>query len=422
MLIFYCMGGIAVVDRTILHCDLNSFFASVELLDHPELRVQPVAVCGDPSARHGIILAKNEPAKAQGVQTAETIWQARKKCPSLVLLPSHHQKYRAYSKRVNEIFLRYTDLVEPFGIDESWLDVTGTLHLFRKSGRELADELRAVIRAELGLTLSVGVSFNKIFAKLGSDYKKPDATTVISRTEMKRIVWPLPVTAMLFVGRAAGTLLKKYGICTIGQLAAADREALIQLLGKQGGLLSDYAWGRDHSPVRPAGQRPPPKSIGNGLTFRRNLVGLEEIRTGLDLLSDSVAARLRRHQMKCGSLQVTIRDPNFQTITRQAPLAVPTFLSREISSAALELVKKHWNCASPIRMLTVTAQHLIDQENAAEQLSLFQPSQNRQRDKLEHLERTVDAIRDRYGTSAIVLGSVAAGTELCGSPKSNEQK
>lgn len=411
------------MERTILHCDLNSFFASVELLDHPELRSQPVAVCGDPTSRHGIILAKNEPAKACGVQTAETIWQARKKCPSLVLLPAHHQKYRLYSKRVNEIFLRYTDLVEPFGIDESWLDVTGTLHLFQKSGRELADELRAVVRSELGLTLSVGVSFNKIFAKLGSDYKKPDATTVISRADMDSLVWPMPVTNLLFVGRAAGNLLKKYGIYTIGQLAAADRDALVQLLGKQGGLLSDYACGRDHSPVLPAGQRPPPKSIGNGLTFRRNLVGLEDIRTGLDLLADSVAARLRRHQMKCTSLQVTIRDPNFKTITRQAPLAAPTFLSREISAVALELVQKNWSCSSPIRMLTITAQHLIPEENATEQLSLFRPSQNEHREKLEHLERAVDSIRNRYGTASIVLGSVAAAdTDLYGSSTTNKLK
>lgn len=407
--------------RHILHCDMNCFYASVEMQRHPELRDTPLAVCGSQEERHGIVLTANYIAKPYGVKTGMAIWQAKQRCPQLVTLPPDMDEYIRISRYAREIYEDYTDQVEPFGLDENWLDVTGSVGLYG-SPMTIAREISSRIKSELGITASIGVANNKITAKLGSDYKKPDATTVISRTEMKRIVWPLPVTAMLFVGRAAGTLLKKYGICTIGQLAAADREALIQLLGKQGGLLSDYAWGRDHSPVRPAGQRPPPKSIGNGLTFRRNLVGLEEIRTGLDLLSDSVAARLRRHQMKCGSLQVTIRDPNFQTITRQAPLAVPTFLSREISSAALELVKKHWNCASPIRMLTVTAQHLIDQENAAEQLSLFQPSQNRQRDKLEHLERTVDAIRERYGTSAIVLGSVAAGTELCGSPKSNEQK
>lgn len=191
-------------DRVILHCDLNCFFASVELLSHPDLRDIPTAVCGDPASRHGIILAKNEPAKRLGIQTAETIWQAKKKCPGLVLLPPHHGLYREYSRRVNTIYEQYTDLVEPFGIDESWLDITGSMHLFGGDPKAIADVLRRRLRQELGLTISVGVSFNKVFAKLGSDYKKPDATTVISRENWQDIVWPLPVGDLLFVGRAAG--------------------------------------------------------------------------------------------------------------------------------------------------------------------------------------------------------------------------
>ena len=197
------------MDRIILHCDLNSFFASVELLSRPELRELPVAVCGDPNARHGIILAKNEPAKACGVQTAETIWQARRKCPDLYLLPPHHDRYRLYSRAVNDIYARYTDLVEPFGIDESWLDLTGSAHLFGGDPRAIADGIRKTVREELGLTLSVGVSFNKVFAKLGSDYKKPDATTVISRENWRDIVWPLPVGNLLFAGRASQGKLKQ---------------------------------------------------------------------------------------------------------------------------------------------------------------------------------------------------------------------
>ena len=190
-------------DSIILHCDLNIFFASVELLGRPDLTDVPVAVCGDPASRHGIILAKNELAKGFGVKTAETIWQAKKKCPNLVLLPSHHDLYRDYSRRVNAIYEQYTDLVEPFGIDESWLDITGTAHLFGGDPHAIADSIRQRIRDELGLTLSVGVSFNKVFAKLGSDYKKPDATTVISRGNWRSIVWPLPVGDLLFVGHAA---------------------------------------------------------------------------------------------------------------------------------------------------------------------------------------------------------------------------
>ena len=219
------------MDRIILHCDLNCFYASVELLSHPDLRDVPMAVCGDPQSRHGIILAKNEPAKKFGVQTAETIWQAKKKCPDLVLLPPHHDLYREYSRKVNAIYDEYTDLVEPFGIDESWLDVTNTLHLFGGDAKALADTLRERMKRELGLTLSVGVSFNKVFAKLGSDYKKPDATTVISRENWKELVWPLPVGDLLYVGGAARKLLKQYGITTISQLAACKPEMLETLMG-----------------------------------------------------------------------------------------------------------------------------------------------------------------------------------------------
>jgi len=211
------------VDRTILHCDLNSFFASVELLSHPDLRDVPMAVCGDPEKRHGIILAKNEPAKRCGIVTAETIWQAKKKCPDLVLLPPHHDLYQVYSRKVNDIYEQYTDLVEPFGIDESWLDLTGTLHLFGDDARSVADGIRKRVREELGLTLSVGVSFNKVFSKLGSDYKKPDATTVISRENWREVVFPLPVGSLLFVGHAAQNTLRQYGVTTIGQLAAMCR-------------------------------------------------------------------------------------------------------------------------------------------------------------------------------------------------------
>ena len=268
------------MDRIILHCDLNCFFASVELLSHPDLRHLPVAVCGDPSSRHGIILAKNEPAKRCGVQTAETIWQAKKKCPSLVLLPPHHDRYRVYSKQVNAIYEQYTDLVEPFGIDESWLDVTGSLHLFGGDAAALADTLRHRVREELGLTLSVGVSFNKVFAKLGSDYKKPDATTVISRENWKEIVWPLPVGDLLFVGGAARKLLAQYGVKTIGDLAACPTDMLESLMGKLGTQLHEYACGLDASPVRSRYDREPVKSVGNGTTFPQNLTTWEQVRGG----------------------------------------------------------------------------------------------------------------------------------------------
>lgn len=389
------------MDRVILHCDLNSFYASVELLDHPELREQPVAVCGDPESRHGIILAKNEAAKRFQVQTAETVWQARKKCPGLVLLPAHHEKYHHYSRLVNEIYDRFTDLVEPFSIDESWLDVTGSLHLFRTDGKGLADRIRQTVREELGLTISVGVSFNKIFSKMGSDYKKPDAATAITRENYQELLWPLPVSHLIFVGRAAARTLGGYGIRTIGDLARTDRTALTQLLGKQGGTLYEYATGAECSPVIPARELPPPKSVGNGLTFPRNLVGWEELRAGVTLLSDEVAARLRQLDMKCATVNIAVRDPNFRDISRQKPLGVPTYLARELVQAAMALLKQSWAPGSPVRALTVTAQNLIPADQTGEQLDLLSPGAPPQREKVERIERTMDGIRKRYGKEVI---------------------
>lgn len=389
------------MDRTILHCDLNGFFASVELLSHPELQDKPVAVCGDPESRHGIILAKNELAKMFGIKTAETIWQAKHKCPDLVLLPSHHKEYRRYSKLINELYEHYTDLVEPFGIDESWLDVTGSMHLFGGTGKAVADRLRTDVREQFGLTISVGVSFNKVFAKLGSDYKKPDATTVISRENFREIVWPLPVTDLLFVGRSAAGTLEKFGIKTIGALANFDRESLVSLLGKHGEQLWQYANGLEASPVAPAGTYVPPKSVGNGETFSHDLVGMEQLREGLRPLAEQVAFRLRKHHMKCTTLQLTIRDPHFRDICRQRSLSVPTCTALELLRTAMEILTDCWNEQAPVRALTLTAQSLVPEDQATEQLNLFDCTSPQRRAKRETLERTMDQLRAKYGTDKI---------------------
>ena len=333
------------------------------------------------------------------------MWQARRKCPGLILLPAHHWKYREYSKKVNAVYERYTDLVEPFSIDESWLDVTGTLHLFGGDARALADEIRRVLREELHLTVSVGVSFNKIFAKMGSDYKKPDATTVISRENYRELLWPLPVTDLLFVGRAAARVLGQYGVHTIGDLAAYDREALGKLLGRQGYTLHDYASGAEHSPVIPAREQPGPKSVGNGLTFPRNLEGWTELRTAVTELSDEVAVRLRKHALKCTTVQVTIRDPNFKDICRQKRLSAPTYVSRDLTDAAMELIRASWNPKAPVRALTITAQNLVEEQDAGEQLNLFAAGAAPRRDRLEKLEKAMDGIRDRFGRDAITAAS-----------------
>ena len=391
------------MDRIILHCDLNSFYASVELLSHPDLRTVPMAVCGDPSSRHGIILAKNEPAKRFGVQTAETIWQAKKKCPDLVLLPPHHRLYREYSRRVNAIYDQYTDLVEPFGIDESWLDVTHTLHLFGGDAAALADTLRERMKQELGLTLSVGVSFNKVFAKLGSDYKKPDATTVISRENWRTLVWPLPVGALLYVGSAARKLLGQYHVETIGQLAACKPEMLETLLGKMGLQLSQYANGLDDAPVRSRYDAEPVKSVGNGTTFPQNLTTRTQVQAGIAVLADSVATRLRHQGLYAGGIQVTVRDPQFHDRSRQCQLPSPTHLIRDLTNTAMDLVCQLWTPPSPIRALTVTALHLVPEGDAYEQTDLF--AEAPKKEKQEKLEGAMERIRKKYGGGAIVFGA-----------------
>lgn len=391
------------MERIIFHCDLNGFYASVELLSHPDLRDVPMAVCGDPHSRHGIILAKNEPAKKFGVQTAETIWQAKKKCPDLVLLPPHHGLYHEYSKKVNAIYDEYTDLVEPFGIDESWLDVTHTLHLFGGDARALADQIRTRIKQELGLTVSVGISFNKVFAKLGSDYKKPDATTVISQENWKEIVWPLPVGDLLYVGGAARKLLKQYGVSTIGQLAACSEDMLETLMGKMGSQLYEYANGLDSAPVRSRYDAEPVKSVGNGTTFPRNLTTQEQVHAGIAMLADSVATRLRHYGLYAGGVQVTIRDPDFHDRSRQCQMSAPTHLIRDLTETATDLVHQLWKPPTPIRAMTITAIHLVPEGEAYEQVDLFTPVPKKE--KQEKLEGAMDQIRKKYGNSAILFGA-----------------
>lgn len=390
--------------RTILHCDLNSFYASVELLSHPELRQQPVAVCGDPDSRKGIILAKNEPAKRCGVKTAETIWQARQKCPDLALLPPHHDQYRQFSRIINDIYGQYTDLVEPFGIDESWLDITGSMHLFGGDARAIADGIRRRISQELGLTLSIGVSFNKVFAKLGSDYRKPDATTVIPPESWQEIVWPLPLNSLLYAGPAAQRALGQYGIHTIGDLAAVDPVLPQCLLGKLGRQLWDFANGRDTAPVRPQHEKEPVKSVGNSFTFRENLISREQVLQGMSLLCDSVASRLRQQNLYCGAVQIGLRDPAFRNISRQKQLSCSTHSMRDLLRTAMELTDCIWKPPSPLRLLSVTALSLTDRLETYEQVSLFVPQQSAGEAKLERLEETVDAIRKKYGGKAIAYG------------------
>ena len=392
------------MERTILHCDCNAFYASVETLLDPTLADGPSAVCGDPESRHGIILAKNEQAKACGVQTAETIWQAKRKCPSLRLVAPHREEYVKYSRRCNELYLQYTDLVDPFGIDESFLDVTGSMHLFG-TGAEIADTLRRRMREEIGLTISVGVSFNRAFAKLGSDYKKPDATTVFSRENYRERVWPLPVSALLYVGKRTLGQLNRLGVRTIGDLAACDPVALHHILGKSGETLLRYARGEDTEPVRSFYAERAVKSVGNSMTFAHNLIGEEACRMGLSALCDNVGRRLRSRQLVCQTVQLGIRDPEFRNRSRQITLEQPTNVTRVLLDAAMTLLHTHWTPDKPVRLLSVTASNLLPENTACEQLSLFDAAGAlQQRDRQHKLDQTVDALRRKFGEQSVILG------------------
>lgn len=382
-------------DRTILHSDMNNFFASVECKLNPELRGHPVAVCGDPARRHGIVLAKNYEAKSFGIKTGDTIYEAAAKCPNLLCVPPHYDKYEEYSKAAREIYSSYTDLVESYGLDECWLDVTASARLFG-DGRTIADDIRKRIKRELGVTVSVGVSFNKVFAKLGSDMKKPDATTVIDRDHFKDIVRNLPVSDLLYVGRSTREKLSIYSINTIGTLADTPLETMKLLLGKNGETLWSFANGYDTSPVANIAAVTPLKSISCGNTFCRDLVTDEDIRTALHPLCQNVSTRLRKYGFLCETVHLAVRDFELSVITRQKRLPRPGRTSYEIFKAAHELFVRNHTSGKPVRSLTVGASNLHYNEEI--QLSLDPEIMRLQRKELA--ECAVDKINERYGKGA----------------------
>lgn len=399
-------AGFSSGDKVILHADCNNFFASAESIAHPEYKLVPMAVCGDPKSRHGIILAKNQLAKGYGIETAETVYSALKKCPQLLLIPSTMGLYKQVSEKINRIYEGYTDQVERFSIDESFLDVTASRHLFG-TGEEIADTLRKRVREEIGITISVGVSYNKTFAKLGSDYKKPDATTVISPANYQKILWPLPIEDMLFVGKAGASRLRNHGITTIGELAQTDEGVLTSLLGKSGSQLKAAAMGLDDSPVAHVEEYTEPKSIGNGMTFPRDIHTREEILAGLLLLCDSVGARLRQQKLYASTLQVQIKDPALKVISRQKPLPSPTSSTKVLRDTAMEIVEKAVPSGAPIRLLTVTATQLSHE--GEQQLSLF--DDGRRDEKQQRLDSALDAIRSRFGKDALQYGRILHSEE-----------
>lgn len=385
------------MERVILHCDSNSFYASVECLHHPEIRKKPVAVGGDAEQRHGIILAKNQLAKRYHVQTGEALWQAKAKCPDLVIVPPHYDLYMRFCKMAHKIYLDYTDQVEPFGLDECWLDVTGSG--IRGSGMEIAEKIRRRIKEELGITGSIGVSYNKIFAKLGSDYRKPDAITRIGKENYREIAWPLPVEDLLYVGPATERKLKRIGIDTIGALAQTSESELVYWLGKWGIVLRTFANGMDLSPVEKYGAVSPVKSIGNSSTTPRDLTCDDDVRIMLCVLADSVGRRLREQGL-CGRVvSISVRDANLISITRQRKLSQYTTLTSDIVNTAMQLFKESWRWPHPIRSVGVSISDLAP-DTMPTQVSFF--ADERARVRKEHLDKTTDWLKRRFGSKSVV--------------------
>lgn len=390
------------MERTILHIDMNHYYANVECLYDPSIRNKPVVVGGDEAQRHGIVLTKNPLAKRYGIKTGEGLWEARKKCPGLVVVPAHYDRYIHFSKLAHEIYSRFTDRIEPFGLDECWLDLTGTKELFG-DGECVANELRRLIRKELGITASVGVSWNKVFAKLGSDYKKPDATTVFARQNFKEEVWPLPASDLLYVGPSTTRKLYGYGINTIGDLATAPLPLLERRFGKWGGYLYAFANGLDTSPVTAFGHQSPIKSVGNSMTTYRDVETFDEIHQVFLALSESVARRLRENAFRCKTVQISVRDNFLNWFECQMHLAQPACTVLALADAAKSLFRSKYQFVRPLRALGVRACDLVGMESG-QQINFFADAQVQQ--KWEKIESCVDRLRERFGRDAVKRAAI----------------
>lgn len=388
------------MERTILHCDMNNFYASVECMLNPSLRGHPVAVGGDVENRHGIILAKNYEAKKFGIQTGEALWQAKQKCPKLIIVPPHYEEYLKYSRLAHSIYADYTDLIEPYGMDEVWMDVTGSTKAFG-SGEVIANTLRERIKYELGLTISVGVSFCKVFAKLGSDMKKPDAVTVIPKDSFRDIIWDLPASDMLGVGRSTEKFLSSYGIHTIGQLANAYPDLMQRKLGKNGMVLLAFANGEDRSKVAPQDYEPPMKSIGHGITTMQDLENNAEVWNIMLALTQDIGHKLRVYNKNAAGVAIYIRyivDKRIAGKQWQCQLPVRTHSAAIIAKEAYRLFERSYGWEYPIRSVTVRAINLCSQD-LPEQLQFFSDAATVERK--EKLETAIEDIRRRFGKYSI---------------------
>ncbi len=389
------------MDRTILHIDVNNFFASIEIMLNPNLKGLPVAVCGSEDDRHGIVLAKSYEAKKFGVKTAETVWQAKKKCPNLIIVPPQYEEYKKYSKLIQNIYYSYTDQVEPFGLDECWLDVTGSLKLFGNV-ENIAEEIKERVKKEIGVTVSIGVSFTKTFAKLGSDLKKPDAITYISKENFKNIVWPLVTNEIIGVGKSTFKILEEMNLKTIGELANCDISLLEQKLGKHGIILWKRVNGIDDEIVDANMYIASPKSIGNGKTFRNDLTKINDIRSAFQNLTYEISNKLKKHRLEAKNIQIVIRDNQFNDKQLQCELPTITSSSLIITNTAMDLFKKYkWN--KPIRALTIRAINLIE-EGTNDQISLFEEKD--EYEKIKKIDKVMFEINNKFGPNSVKFSNI----------------
>ena len=404
------------MERIILHSDCNSFYASVECLHHPEIREKPVAVGGDIEQRHGIILAKNQLAKQFHVSTGEAIWRAKQKCPELIVLPPNFPLYLRFSRLARDIYLDYSNRVEPFGLDEAWLDITSSENQ-KDKGERTAHEIRKRIREELGITVSIGVSYNKIFAKLGSDYRKPDAVTMITKENYRQIAWPLPVSDLLYVGPATKRKLNGFGVHTIGELAQTPVEILRSKFGKIGDILWCFSNGLDSSPVADFQNQPVVKSIGNSTTAPRDLERDEDVKIILYVLADSVARRLREQGLKGRTIHFSVRDNSLFSFTRHKTLGFYTNLTGEIAGEALSLFREHYRWKRPVRSVGISVSDLAA-DTIYSQTSLF--CDEVKREKVERLDKALDRLKARFGTFAVQPAVLLKDRKLSGFDPKND--
>lgn len=387
------------MNRIILHSDINSFYVAVEHLNHPEYEGRPMAVGGDPKKRHGIILTADYLSRRYGVRTGMPLWEARKLCPELIIVQPRMDLYKEYSNMAHDIYAEYTDLIEPYGIDESWLDISAMVK-DEKQGLLIAKEINSRMKKEIGITNSVGMSWNKVFAKLGSDYQKPDAVTVFMKEQME-LIRSLPASDLLYVGKNTGNRLRSMGIYTIGHLADAPESLLTKNLGKSGTMFKRFAMGLDDDSVNPDNYSRELKSIGHSTTTSEDLLDNDDVKRVFYELAELVAYRLKKHCLKAGVLEISIRTSDMETQSRQCQLNQKTDIADEIAKSAYSLFVDNYRWHKNIRSLGIRMANLVD-VNEPEQLTLFADESNRS--KLKNMDRTVDSIRDRFGSDIIKRG------------------